>query len=187
MKRDKKNVDDFIRRNLPRASREEVEEAGARVLSRLHRDMQDQINSFKLEEPSPLSDFPEWMTRDIGEWMPMPEKPLEGPEYLVLRVVSLLGGEAYLCSINDKVRELCRNFDDFIDNVLMIHSSLHRLLYRGYLRMGTHGFPPKGPRVAEEPYQITPAGVIALQEAAAHAAKESKAVKDEGDGLNDFA
>ncbi len=184
MKRDKKNVDDFIRRNLPRASREEVEEAGARVLSRLHREMQDQINSFKLEEPSPLSDLPEWLTRDIGEFMP--EKPLTGPEYIVLRVVSLFGGEAYFCSIEEKVRELSPNIEDWIQNVVRIHVSLDRLLYRGYLRMGTHGFPPKGPRVAEEPYRITPEGKHALQEAA-HAARESKAVKDKGDGLKDFA
>ena len=134
-------MDDFIRRNLPRPSREEVEEADARVLSRLHRDMQDRINSFKLEESSPVSDLPEWLTRDI-EW---PEKPLAGPDYLVLRVVSLFGGEAYLCSIKDKVRELSPDIEDF----LMIPVSLDRLLWRGYLRRGTHGFPPKGPRVAE--------------------------------------
>ena len=184
MKRDKKDVDDFIRRNLPRASREEVDEASARVLRRLQRDMEDRINSFKLEEPDPVSDLPEWLTRDIGEWRP--EKPLSGPEYLVLKVVSLLGGEAYLCSIEDKVRELSPDIEDFIENFLRIHGSLNRLLMRGYLRMGTHGFPPKGPRVAEEPYWITPAGKLALQEAV-HAARESKAVKDAKDGLEDFA
>jgi hypothetical protein len=65
----------------------------------------------------------------------------------------------------------------------MIPTTLHRLLYRGFLRMGPYGFPPKGPRVAEEPYRITADGERALQEAV-RAARKSKAVKD---GLEDLA
>ena len=103
MKRDKKQIDDFIKRNLPRLSREEVDEAGERVLSRLHRDMQDRIDAFRLQAFEP-DDTPEWLKRDIG-WN-RKKGPLSKDEDIALRIVCLLGDQAYRTSVFQRAKDL---------------------------------------------------------------------------------
>ena len=103
MKRDKKQIDDFIKRNLPRVSRKEIDEAGDRVLSRLHREVQDRIDAFRLQAFEP-DDLPEWLTRDIGwNWK---EEPLSKDEHMALRVVCLLGDQADPSNVFKRAKDL---------------------------------------------------------------------------------
>jgi len=173
MKRDKKQIDDFIKRNLPRASREEVDEAGDRVLSRLHRDMQDRIDAFRLQAFEP-DDTPEWLTRDIGwNWK---EEPLSKDEHMALRVVCLLGDQADPSNVFKRAKDL---FSDVVAacRVLIALTSLEQ---RGYLKRGNYESPPKGSR-SEQPYIITPDGQAALEQA------EREARELKADGLEDLA
>ena len=173
MKRDKKQIDDFIKRNLPRVSRKEIDEAGDRVLSRLHRDMQDRIDAFRLQAFEP-DNTPEWMTRDIG-WN-RKEKPLSKNEHMTLQVVYLLGDQAYPTSVFERAKDL---FSDVIA-AYGVFFDLDSLEYRGYLKRGSYGFPRKGSR-AEQPYIITPDGQAALEQAE----REASELKE--DGLEDLA
>ena len=176
MKRDKKQIDDFIKRNLPRLSREEVDEAGDRVLSRLHRDMQDRIDAFRLQAFEP-DDTPEWLKRDIG-WN-RKKGPLLKDEYMALRIVCLLGDQADRTSVFKRAKDL---FSDVVAACMVLYG-LDSLEQRGYLKRESYEFPRKG-SPAEQPYIITPDGQAAL-EPAERAEREASELK--ADGLEDLA
>jgi hypothetical protein len=167
MKRDKKQIDDFIKRNLPGVSRKEIDDAGEQVLSRLHREMKDRIEAFELHAYEP---GPEWMNREIG-WKrkKKPQKPLSRHEHLVLQVVYTLGDGAYPSSIYARLKQLASSFSE-LDHASCAVDNLER---RGYLKRGSYGFPPENPNVAEQPFLLTPSGAAAL-EGAEQAAKEAK-------------
>lgn len=173
MKRDKKQIDDFIKRNLPRLSSKEIDEAGDRVLSRLHRDMQDRIDAFRLQAFEP-DDTPEWLKRDIG-WN-RKEGPLSKDEHTALRIVCLLGDQATPSSVFKRAKDL------FSDVVLacFVLTNLDSLEQRGYLKRENYEFPPKGSR-AEQRYIITLDGQAALEEA------ERQARELKAHGLEDLA
>ena len=166
MKRDKKQIDDFIKRNLPRVSRKEIDDAGEQVLSRLHREMKDRVEAFELHA---YELDPEWTNREIG-WKrkEKPQKPLSRHEHLVLRVAYTLGDGAYPSSIYARVEQLVSSFSE------ITHASfaLDNLERRGYLKRGSYGFPPENPHVAEQPFQLTPSGEAALERAAREAKKD---------------
>ncbi len=173
MKRDKKKIDDFIKRNLPRLSRKEIDEAGDRVLSRLHRDMQDRIDAFRLTAIEP-ADIPEWLKRDIG-WN-RNEGPLSKDEHRALRIVCLLGDHAYPSSVYKRAKDI---FSDSVAAFFVLTGATS-LEQRGYLKRGNSEFPPKGSG-AEQPYIITLEGQAALEEA------ERRARELKAHGLEDLA
>jgi DNA-binding MarR family transcriptional regulator len=166
MKRDKKQMDDFIKRNLPSVSRKEIDDAGEQVLSRLHREMKDRIEAFELHAYEP---DPEWKNREI-EWKPKEsQKPLSRHEYLVLRIAYTLADRAYPSSIYARVKQLVSSVSEII-NASFALESLER---RGYLKRGSYGFPPENPRVAQQVLHVTPSGAAALEQAE-RAASEAK-------------
>jgi DNA-binding MarR family transcriptional regulator len=97
MKRDKRTIDEILKRYLPSASQEEVESAGAEVLQRLRDDLPDAINKFTLV-------YRRGVDEPIAE--PREFESLREYDWLVLRAVSLLGGEGDIVDVLEKTAEL---------------------------------------------------------------------------------
>ena len=83
MKRDKRTIDEILRRGLRSASQQEVESSGAEVFDRLRNEFQEAINEFTLV-------YRPGIDKPVPE--PEPElKPLRPDAYALLTAVKLLG------------------------------------------------------------------------------------------------
>jgi hypothetical protein len=145
MKRDKRTIDEILRRGLKSASQQEVESSGAEVFDRLRNEFQDAINEFTLV-------YRPGIDKPVPE--PEPElKPLRHNEYALLTAVKLLG-EADEDHILEKASELASK------ELMFGLISLLRLRDAGLVI----SYPPAPPGeiVVDARYKISPRGERAL-------------------------
>lgn len=157
MKRDKRRIDEVLRRYLPSASQEEVESAGAEVLHRLRDDLPDAINKFTLV-----------YRQGVDEPIPEPREfeSLREYDWFVLRAVSLLRGEGDVADVLEKTAEL--TLKKGLPSAVVV--ALNQLQHLGLIE--SREDPSHTSRFGEpmDRYKITPYGERAL--AAANLAAE---------------
>ena len=140
-KRKKISTDEVLKRHWPRASKEEVEAAGARVWKRIEAELEKHDTSLR----SLYGDG--WSAA-----------PLEQTEFQVLTAVSLLGGRGTLKSITKMVDKWTGR-----EMVGHVYLTLGRLAERELVRV--HSDPASGDDEPLRRYEITEDGDRALRRA----------------------